>query len=245
MDDFAFLSDFYDEFVGADYEKIACFIHRKIVAHCPNAVYGVDLGCGSGTLTYMLAMMGFDMIGIDRSEAMLAQAVSKKQENDKVLFLQQDLTEIDLYGAADFMVSTLDCINYLDDIAQVHSFFKCCNTFLKPDGLLIFDFNSRHKYADVLDGNNFVYETEDVFCIWENEFDGDNMHYDLTYFVREGKRYNRYDEYQKQTFYPVDQIERLLGKYNFEILSLENDYESSPINEQTERYVLTARKRSV
>jgi len=245
MDDFAFLSDFYDEFVGADYEKIARFIHRKIFTYCSDAVYGVDLGCGSGTLTYMLAKMGFDMIGIDRSEAMLAQAVSKKQENDKVLFLQQDLTEIDLYGAADFMVSTLDCINYLEDIEQVRTFFEHCNTFLKPNGLLIFDFNSLYKYAEVLDGNNFVYETEDVFCIWENEFDGDNMHYDLTYFVRDGKHYDRYDEYQKQTFYTVDQIKKLLDKSDFEILSLENDYDSSPILEQTERYVLTARKRSV
>ncbi len=244
MDGFEYLSEYYDEFVGADYDKIADFIHQKIKCFFPKAEYGVDLGCGSGTLTFKLAERGYDMIGIDRSEAMLAQAAAKNTDEKQVLFLQQDLTEIDLYGAADFMVSSLDCINYLSDIDEVSSFLQHCSTFLNPNGLLIFDFNTLHKYAQVLDGHNFVYEAEGAFCVWENEFDGQNMHYDLTYFVNSGENYKRYEEYQRQTYFSKEQIFDLLKQFDFEILSIEDDYEERSVNDQTQRIVLTAQKRS-
>lgn len=242
IDGFEHLSNFYDDFVGADYDKIAHHVHQKLKEHLPQATYGVDLGCGSGTLTFLLSDLGYDMIGIDRSDAMLSQALTKKGDRD-ILFLQQDLTEIDLYGAADFMVSSLDCINYLNDINEVQTFLKGCTTFLKPDGLLIFDFNTLHKYADVLDGKNFVYETDKVFCVWENSFDGKNMHYDLTYFENNGKHYDRFEDYQRQTYFSCDQITEILEGLGYKILALEDNYSNSSIGEKTERIVLTAQKR--
>lgn len=242
IDGFEYLSNFYDDFVGADYDKIAQYIHQKLKGHSPQAIYGVDLGCGSGTLTFLLSELGYDMIGIDRSDAMLSQALTKKGDRD-ILFLQQDLTEIDLYGAADFMISSLDCINYLNDIDEVQAFLKGCTTFLKPGGLLIFDFNTLYKYADVLDGQNFVYETDKVFCVWENNFDGKNMHYDLTYFENNGEHYNRFEDYQRQTYFSCDQITEILENLGYKILALEDDYSNSSVGEKTERIVLTAQKR--
>ena len=112
----------------------------------------------------------------------------------------------------------------------------------KGIGLLIFDFNTLHKYQTVLDGNNFVYEDDGVFCVWENEFDGCNMHYDLTYFVRDGNRYRRLNEYQRQTYFTVEQIVLSLEKYGFKILSMQDDYTDSSVTNGTERIVLTAQK---
>lgn len=244
MDDFEYLSDYYDQFVGADYQKIANYIDKKIKCAAIGGNYGVDLGCGSGTLTYLLSDTGYDMIGVDRSEGMLMRALEKKPAESKVLFLQQDLTQLDLYGAADFMVSTLDCLNYLEDEQLVKEFMSSCSRFLKPGGLLILDFNSLYKYRQVLDGQNFIYESDDAFCIWENEFDGRNMYYDLTYFVQKDTLYERREEHQMQTYYSLDFIINVVSSNGFEILSLEDDYDELPISDETQRIVLTAQKRS-
>ena len=91
---------------------------------------------------------------------------------------------------------------------------------------------------------NFVYETEDVFCVWENEFDGNEMHYDLTYFVKSGDKYKRFEDYQRQVYYVPEKILGLLEQCGFDILSLEDDYEEKALSEQTDRIVLTAQKRS-
>lgn len=239
---FEVLSDYYDMFVGADYDGIANYIDLNIKKHCPAATYGVDLGCGSGTLTFKLSDMGYDMIGIDGSEAMLCRAVDKKGSDSNVLFLQQDLTHFDLYGAADFMISTLDCLNYLTNIEAIDLFFRRVALFLKQDGLFIFDFNTLYKYAGVLDGQNFVYETDDAFFVWENEFDGKNMYYDLTYFVRDDNRYVRLEDHQQQTYYSLQDILDLLKKYNFSVLSVTDDYTDQPLNDKTQRIVITAKK---
>lgn len=240
MNGFEYLAAYYDEFVGADYDKIVGYIHRIVQEHSPKAVYGVDLGCGSGTLTLRLADLGYDMIGVDGSEDMLSKAMEKKPIDSSVLFLQQDLEELDLYGPADFMVSTLDCLNYLEGPRE---FLRRCALFLKSGGLLIFDYNTLYKYETILNGQNFVYETEDTFCVWENEFEDNRMFYDLTYFVRDGAHYERFEDHQMQTYFSPEEVEGWLRDFGFEILKIEDDYSACPVNEKTQRRVVTARKK--
>lgn len=245
MDDFQFLSDYYDAFVGADYDKIAAYIQDKLAAKGLGKGYGVDLGCGSGTLTFLLEKQGHDMIGIDRSEGMLTQVFDKMPEESQALFTLQDLTDFELYGAADFMVSTLDCLNYFDSPEDIDHFLQCCTDNLKDGGLLIFDFNTLYKYEHVLDGQNFIYETEEAFCVWENEFDGIKMYYDLIYFVQnESGSYERREDHQVQTFFAKELILEKLKKYGFDLLSAESDYDSRPVTEDSQRIVITAQKRS-
>ncbi len=244
MDDFEYLAYYYDQFVGADYAKMGEYIQTKIKQYRPYAQFGADLGCGSGTLTYILEKYGYDMIGVDRSQSMLMQAMDKKPVTSNVVLLQQDLTKLDLIQPIDFMVSTLDCLNYLETENQVKSFFGRCARFLQPGGVLIIDFNTISKYSHILNGQTFVYETEDAFCVWENEFNGNHMYYDLTYFVQKGSLYERFEDHQVQTYYAPETICQFLENAGFEILSMEDDYDLNPISEQTARIVLTAQKRS-
>lgn len=244
MDDFGYLSYYYDQFVGADYCAIGQYIDHKIQKYCPIARDGVDLGCGSGTLTYILEEYGYDMIGVDRSQSMLMQAADKKPPHSNVLLLQQDLTRLQLHHPVDFMISTLDCLNYLEEENDVERFLKRCASFLKPNGLLILDYNTIYKYKHILDGQNFIYETEDTFCVWENEFDGQHMYYDLTYFVQTDNLYERCEDHQIQTYYSSETILNLIQAAGFDVLSLEDDYRGISVGEQTQRIVLTAQKRS-
>ncbi len=242
MDDFEYLSVYYDQFVGADYQKIAEYIHKKIKRLIPDASQGADLGCGSGSLTFLLADKGYKMLGIDRSEGMLMQAMDKKREEDGVVLLRQDLTKLSLGGEIDFMVSTLDCLNYLETESDVLTFLNGCARFLRRDGVLIIDFNTIYKYEKILNGHNFVYETDDAFCVWENEFEDGRMYYDLTYFIQNGKQYNRYEDHQVQKYFEPEFIIGSLEKLGFKILSIEDDYSQTAITDKTERIVLVAQK---
>ena len=245
MDDFKYLSDYYDRFVGADYKKIADYIDQKLKTTGCHGKYGVDLGCGSGTLTLLLSELGYDMIGIDRSEAMLSRAFDKKPENSTVLFSQQDLTDFELFGPADFMVSTLDCINYFKSLDQVNDFFTHCAVHLKDNGILIFDMNTLHKYEQILGDNTFIYETDEAFCVWENEFVNPKMYFDLTYFIQnDSGSYDRAEDHQEQTYFSVNEVTGLLSENGFSVIEIEDDYECCPQGEQTQRIVITAQKRS-
>lgn len=239
MNTFEYLADVYDEFVGADYEKIAQYILSAVHKYCPEAEIGVDLGCGSGTLTRLLSRQKLDMIGIDASSAMLARAMEKIEGN--LLFLQQQLTDIDLYGTADLFVSTLDCLNYLTDFSQVEQFFQRVSLFSNPGALFVFDFNTLYKYRQ-LNAKNFVYENDDVFLVWENEFDGKLIHYNLTFFEKSGEVYRRVSEQQQQRYYQPEQIYDCLSKNGFKILKINDDYSDQQPTEQTLRIVVTAQK---
>lgn len=236
------MAQYYNAFVGADYDKISDFIVNEIHKFCPDAKQITDLGCGSGTLDFLLAKKGFSVIGIDNSPAMLSEAVCHNTD-PSVMFVQQDLQDFELPYPTDVMVSTLDCFNYLTEQGAAESFVRCCARNLAQNGILIFDFNTLHKYTNVLDSNNFVYETDDTMCIWENEFDGEYMYYDLTYFVREGDLYRRYEDHQAQRFYSEESVYDMLHKNGFSVVAKCDDYCSkTPIQGETERIVLVAQK---
>ena len=240
MDGFLNLSEFYDELVGADYPKICDFIINKVRSYCPNAEIGVDLGCGSGSLTAMLAQNGLDMIGIDNSPAMLARAAEKKADPD-VLYLLQPMDEIDLSGPADLFVSTLDSVNYLDSARALDRMISRVSLFANPNALFIFDINTKYKYTQ-LHEKNLIYETDDAVLIWENDFDDPKMYYDLLYFRKAGALYKREEEQQIQTYFDPDMVIELLKKHGFSVLTIEDDYTSRAVSAQTERIVFTAQK---
>lgn len=239
MNTFEYLAEVYDEFVGADYEKMVQHILSAVHKYCPKAEIGVDLGCGSGTLTRLLSRQKLDMIGIDASSAMLSCAMEKNEGN--LLFLQQQLADIDLYGTADLFVSTLDCINYLTDFSQVEQCFQRVSLFSNPGALFVFDFNTLYKYQQ-LNAKNYVYENDNVYLVWENEFNGKLIHYNLTFFEKSGELYRRVSEQQQQRYYQPEQICDSLRKNGFKILKINDDYSDRQPTEQTLRIVVTAQK---
>ena len=86
----------------------------------------LDLGCGTGKMTIELSRRGYDMIGVDGSAEMLSGAYARKFEAgaENVLFLQQDMRELELYGTVGAVVSTLDCVNYLTGDGDLEKCFS-------------------------------------------------------------------------------------------------------------------------
>ena len=143
----------------------------------------LDLGCGTGKLTRLLAKKGYDMIGVDLSEEMLEIALEHEMEEpQQILYLQQDMREFELYGTVRAIVSICDSMNYLEDHEDLVQVLKLANNYLDPKGVFIFDMNTVYKYREQLGEQTIAENREESSFIWENYFDEAEMvnEYDLT-----------------------------------------------------------------
>lgn len=189
-----------------------------------NPKLGLDLGCGTGSITCELADRGIEMTGVDISEDMLMVAREKSAGKD-ILYLNQDMCEFELYGTVDFIVSSLDCINYITDKRDLLKVMKLVNNYLNPKGLFIFDINTRYKLENVIGDNTFVLEDDDAFCVWQNEYDKKKNLSDfyLTFFMKEGEEYVRFDEEHTERAYEIDEIKEIVEKSGMKLLKVYHD----------------------
>ena len=169
----------------------------------------LDLACGTGRLTTLLAERGYDMIGIDISPDTLEIASRRGAERrQNILFLQQDMTEFELYGTVDTILCCFDSVNYITDSRKLKRMFKLCENYLNPGGLLIFDINSPRKFEKILANNTFVYEFEDIFCVWENNYNKRKNEFHLTFFEESDGKFEKFEETHMQRCYEIDEIEK-------------------------------------
>lgn len=206
-----------------------------------------ELGAGTGEMTRRLRDKGFDMIGVDSSEEMLAVARAKEEKGgvSDILYLCQDMREFELYGTVRGIVSVCDSINYITDTKDLVTVFKLVNNYLDPDGLFVFDFNTKHKYRDVI-GDTVIAENRDSESfIWENTYypDENINEYDITFFVREGDLFRKFTETHVQRGYTLSEIKKCLTAAGLVFVSAEDsDTGKEPVR-QSERILVTARER--
>ncbi|MDR0949300.1 MAG: class I SAM-dependent methyltransferase, partial [Lachnospiraceae bacterium] len=243
MDDFPIYDAFaevYDEFMDdVPYEQWCDRIDQLLKQFAPKVAdtqeleserrLVVDLGCGTGTLSMLLAQKGYDMIGVDQSPQMLQLAMQKAMSvyestlaeegmdatashisGSAPLFLLQDMRELDLYSTVGAVISVCDSFNYLLTREDLLTVFSRVNNFLYPGGLFLFDFNTPFKYETIL-GDVTIAENRDTCSfIWENEYDPETgiNEYDLTLFIEEADgRYRRFTERHYQRGYTPQEIQ--------------------------------------
>lgn len=206
----------------------------------------VDLGCGTGTLTRLLYQKGYDMIGIDSSEEMLNVAMRKKEESGaEILYLLQDMRELELYSTAGTVVSVCDTLNYLLEEEELLEVFRLVENYLYPGGLFIFDFNTVYKYEQVIGNTTIAENREDCSFIWENFYDPDEElnEYDLTFFVRqEDGLFRRFTETHLQRGYTAEKMAALLKEAGLEIVEMRDSDTDGPVTGVTERVCVAARE---
>lgn len=205
----------------------------------------LDLGCGTGTLTELLAKEGYDMIGVDYSEEMLSRAMEKREESGlSILYLLQDMREFELYGTVKAVVSVCDSLNYLLEEEDVIETFRLVNNYLDPKGLFIFDFNTVHKYRDVIGDTTIAENREDCSFIWENYYNEEERinEYDVTFFVKEGDLFRKFEETHYQRGYTVEEMQAYLEKAGLELVSVQDADTLMEVTEETERVYMIARE---
>lgn len=149
MNAYTTFAQVYDLFMdNVPYEEWSNYIVSVLKEYGIHSGVICDLGCGTGKMTRLLAKAGYDMIGVDLSEDMLAIASGQNEEG--ILYLCQDMCELELYGTAKAMVSVCDSINYLLEEDEIVWTLQSVNRYLEPGGIFIFDFNTVYKYETVL-----------------------------------------------------------------------------------------------
>lgn len=199
----------YDAFMdNIPYDQWAEYLHGLLQEYGVKDGLIVDLGCGTGSITERLAKVGYDMIGIDNSEEMLAIAQEKKMdyfdeeelfdedgnvnenERDKrlgILYLLQDMREFELYGTVSAIVSICDSMNYIMSEEDLLKVFKLANNYLEENGVFIFDLNTMYKYETILANNTIAENRKDCSFIWDNYYYPEERvnEYALSIYVRE------------------------------------------------------------
>lgn len=209
----------------------------------------LDLGCGTGALTELLAAKGYDMIGIDNAQEMLQIAMEKKQRSGHdILYLMQDMREFELYGTVGAVISVCDSLNYLlseDDILKT---FRLVDNYLFPGGLFIFDFNTVYKYEVVIGDSTIAENREECSFIWENYYHPEEEinEYDLTFFVKndnEGEEsFRRFRETHYQRGYTLRQMRELVENAGMEFVAAFDADTHGEVTPESERIYVVARE---
>ncbi len=242
---YGIFADFYDALtLNVDYERRASYIAVLFAKLGHNMGLTLDLACGTGSLTLALAKMGVDVYGVDGSEEMLSIASEKAyEEHIDTLFLCQKMQELDLYGTIDTCVCSLDSLNHLTDPGDLKKTFAKVSLFMNRGGYFLFDVNTVYKHREILADNTFIYDTDDVYCVWQNSLLENNIvDIDLTFFVPEGESYVRYDESFSERAYTVDELTEALNEAGFEVQALYGDMSFFPPKEKEQRLVFVAKK---
>ena len=196
-------AEVYDFLIDADYDGFVSYYKEIFKKYSLTPSLIADLGCGTGNVAGIMQKEGYDVIGIDASPEMLSVA---KQKYSNILFLNQSVTDFELYGTVDAAYSSLDLINYLTGDNELSKLFSLLNNYLNPGGIYIFDISTHYKLSEVLGSNTFVFEEENIFYTWENFFEDNILEMTLTFFRKCGKLYERFEEYQIQRAYTVAEI---------------------------------------
>lgn len=203
----------------------------------------LDLGCGTGTLTELFYQKGYDMIGVDLSQEMLNLALAKKEKSgSEILYLCQDMRELDLYSTVGTVISVCDSLNYLLEDEDIADTFSLVNNYLYPGGLFLFDFNTKYKYETVIGDTTIAENRDDCSFIWENYYhEEENINeYDLTIFVKEEKdSFRRFQETHYQRGYTLSEMKNFIKQSGMEfLLALDADTHKPPTKESERIYIL-------
>lgn len=235
---FAYLYDRLTDDI--DYNSFLEFTKEKFEKYGLNAELVLELACGTGSLTQLLCKQGYDVIGLDFSSDMLEVAREKCPET---LFINQDMTEFELYGTVDAIVCYLDSINYITDKRKLLKMFKLVNNYLNHGGLFIFDINSEYKLKNIIGNNCFVRNDEEIFYSWENELLKDRVNFYLTFFTEnEDGSFERFDEMHTERIYKEEELKELLKKAELKLLETVYDFKNTKKSKKSERIFFVAYK---
>jgi Predicted methyltransferase (contains TPR repeat) len=247
MDCYKEFAHIYDKLINKDidYGKWANTILKICEEHSLAKNDYLDLGCGTGNLTEHISPKFDNTWAVDLSYEMLTEAENKmRNKGKKVKFICQDITELNLKRKFDLITCCLDSTNYILEESEVKRYFDCVFNHLKDDGIFIFDMNSYYKLTKILGNNIYNYDDENVTYIWENHLEDEIVDMYLTFFVKEGELYRRFDEEHSERAYEFEVIKLLLSEAGFEVIKVMDNYEDKDITNTTERIAYVLRKKS-
>lgn len=264
MEAYTSFASVYDTFMdNVPYEEWGEYIYSLLCRYGVRDGIVLDLGCGTGTITEILAGYGYDMIGVDNSEDMLELAMEKRiASGHDILYLLQDMREFELYGTVRAVVSVCDSVNYITEPEELAGVFRLVNNYLDPGGIFLFDFNTEYKYREVMGDCTIAEDRGPCSFIWDNCYYEEERinEYDLTLFIREGTApgqdegaeeddteengalYRKYTETHFQRGYTLEEIRELLSSAGLIFQAAYDMDTREAAGEKSERVCVIARE---
>ena len=244
MDAYHELAKSYDRLTNdVDYEATVAFYYDILKREGLNPRTCVDLACGTGSVTAILVEKGLQVTGVDLSEEMLTVA---SQKAPGAWFICQPLQELKLPRAVDMAVCALDSLDYITDPKDCEEAIRRIYKALNPGGIFIFDVNTPEKLR-AMDGQVFLDEDDDVYCVWRGEFDEETniCSYGMDLFQRAGDVWHRSFEEHCEYAYSEEQLVGYLKAAGFTNIEVYADREFTAPREGEQRIYIKARKGKV
>ena len=247
MEAYTSFAQVYDTFMdNIPYEEWGEYLTGLLEEYGVKNGLVLELGCGTGSMTEILAAKGYDMIGADNSGEMLEIAMEKRDESGHdILYLLQDMREFELYGTVSAVVSVCDSVNYITAEEELEEVFRLVNNYLDPKGIFIFDFNTKYKYQKVLGDRTIAEKRDECSFIWDNYYyeDEEMNEYELTLFIQEkGNLYRKFEEVHLQRAYTLEQMIRLVKKSGLEFVTAYDAFTREQPTDTSERIYMVARE---
>ena len=245
MNAYGALAQSYDRLTNdVDYEAVVDFYFEILAREGLKPRTAVDLACGTGSVALLLAQKGLQVVGVDMSEEMLCEAFQKAQNfKNRPMFICQKLQELRLLRGVDLAVCALDSLDYITNPSDCEEAISRVYKALNPGGCFIFDVNTPEKLR-AMDGQVFLDEDDDVYCVWRGEFDEQTniCSYAMDLFQREGDSWHRSFEEHLEYAYTEEQLKHYLKAAGFTSVAVYADrrFETPAPGEQ--RIYIKARK---
>lgn len=247
MDAYTGFAYVYDTFMwDIPYEKWCGYVEALLKEYGVSGGLLLELGCGTGTVTELMAKKGYDMIGVDNSPDMLELAMGKRAESGlDILYLLQDMREFELYGTVGAVISLCDSMNYLLEPEEFITVLRLVNNYLDPGGVFIFDLKTGYFFEEIMGDATLAETGEDASYIWENEYDRENdiNRYDLTIFQKgEDGRFDRYEETHYQKAYTLEEIKAMITAAGMLFVTAYDALTKNAPGEDSERIYIIAKE---
>jgi ubiquinone/menaquinone biosynthesis C-methylase UbiE len=240
MDSYNKFANLYDQLIYEDinYNSISDFILELCKNNNINYEYYLDLACGTGNVAAILGKNFKNIFLVDSSESMLINADKKfREERMKCKIVCQDMSELALNRKFDLVTCVLDSTNYILDVEDLKNYFLSVKKHMSENGIFVFDINSYYKLSEILGNNIFTYNSEEIFYTWENIFEDEIVEMNLTFFVKNGELYERFEEIHEERAYNEDFIESVAKDAGFQIIGKHDGYKNSSVEQDSERIV--------
>ena len=247
MDSYNGFAEVYDLFMeDVDYQLWCRYVEGIFDLYGIKPGRILDTACGTGNITIPMSISGYEMWGLDISGDMLSIAENKSRAaKQKIKFLNQDMTKMNLMGKYDSVLCMCDGVNYILDKEDLENYFKQVYKYLEHSGVFIFDISSYYKIRNILGNNTFHEEKNNKHYIWNNNFDeiSEIVEMNLIFFVPQGSLYRKFEEQHVQKAYRCENITELLKKAGFEEIKIFEGFSFNKADENSERIFFAARKK--
>lgn len=247
MESYKLFANYYDELMyDVNYEEWFRYIEKIFSYHNKSPKTILEMACGTGNLTYYLCKEKYNVTCFDLSSDMLSIAYNKLSEFKNVNILLQNMIDFNINKKFDAIISICDSINYIINKDDLYKTFTNVYNHLEDDGIFIFDINSYYKLKNIIGNNIFVDEKDDVFYVWQNDFnEKDNLaNFYLTFFINNSKNeYIRFDEDHVEKAYTMGEITELLRKANLHHIGCYEDFTFNEPSHKAERIHFVVKKK--